>query len=321
MKNKVIPFLVVLAMVVSFVAKPMSAEAAEIDSKAGKVTVSYGWLNVRSGASSGSSIITTLKKDTYVTLVSKSDSWWKIEYDDGKYGYCHSDYIAEVSSNARTVSLTSGTLNVRSGAGTTYERIGSVKNGNTVLVLSEVNGWSNILYNGIKTGYVKSSYLSSGVKYASVSLNVPSFKQTDSRWANVKLGSSGKTISQIGCATTALAMTESYRTGTVIYPNDMAKKLKYTSSGSLYWPENYYIVSSISGYMSKIYNLLKSGKPVLIGLKKSSGAQHWVVVTGYLGGDTLKASSFTVNDPGSKTRTTLQQLINEYPYFYKYLYY
>ena len=152
-------------------------------------------------------------------------------------------------------------------------------------------------------------------------MSVPSYKQTDSRWSNVKIGTSGKTIGQIGCVTTAIAMIESYRTGTTIYPDAMSKKLSYSSSGNVYWPSNYIAVTSSSSYLSKIYQKLKEGKPVLFGAKKSSGTQHWVVITGYSGGETLTPASFTINDPGSRQRTNLQHLLNEYPTFYKYFYY
>ena len=116
-------------------------------------------------------------------------------------------------------------------------------------------------------------------------------------------------------------MMESYRTGTTIYPDAMSKKLSYSSSGNVYWPGNYKAVTSSSGYLSKIYEELKESKPVLFGAKKTSGSQHWVVITGYNGGSTLTASGFSINDPGSSRRTNLQHLLNEYPNFYKYFYY
>ncbi len=322
MKKRIISILVLLVVLTSVLVVPMSAGAASTEGKAGQVAVSYGRLNVRSEASQSSARLTTLSNGTYITLLSKSGSWWYAEYNNGKYGYLHSDYIKELSSTKAAVSISYGTLNVRSGAGTSFGKIDSLKNGKNVMVLSDTDGWSRILYDGSKTGYVSSKYLTiDGAKYPAISLNVPSFKQTDSRWANVKLGSSGKTISQIGCATTAIAMVESYRTGTTVYPDAMSKKLKYTSSGNVYWPSNYIQDASISSYKTKIYNILKSGKPVLIGLKNKYGAQHWVVITGYKGGDTIKASSFIINDPGSKTRDDLQDFINVYPYFYKYIYY
>ena len=155
-----------------------------------------------------------------------------------------------------------------------------------------------------------------------MSLNVPNFKQTDARWADVRIGTSGKTFSQIGCATTAVAMMESFRTGRTIYPDAMAKELTYTPSGSLYWPSHYTAVTDGSGYLSTVYGKLKQGKPVLLGVSNAYGGQHWVVVTGYnAGGSSLTASGFTICDPGSNSRTNLQQLLNVYPSFYKFFYY
>lgn len=298
---------------------PVKANAATLDSSAGIVATSSGRLNVRSGASSESAVVASLAKGSYVTLISKSGSWWYVEYASGKFGYCHADYITSVSGSPATVSTNSGNLNVRSGAGTSYARVAALPKGETVIVLSASNGWSRILYYGTKTGYVSSQYLSSA--YAAVKLSVPSFKQTDSRWSGTVIGESGKTMAQIGCATTAIAMMESYRTGTTIYPDAMAQKLRYTASGSVYWPEYYTTVTSESGYLSAIYNKLKQGKPVLFGARNSYGSQHWVVITGFTGGNALTAAGFTIQDPGSNSRTTLQQFLSAYPTFYKYFYY
>lgn len=298
----------------------MKAEAATTDSRAGIVATSSAPLNVRIGASSASSVVTTLKKGSYVTLLSKTGSWWKVEYASGKYGYCHADYITVTTGKPVTVNTRSGSLNVRSGPGTGYTRIATVPKGRIVLSLSTSGNWSRILYNGTKTGYVSSQYLSASASGSNaLSLSVPSYKQTDSRWAHVQLGTSGKTIAKVGCATTAIAMMESYRTGTTIYPDAMSKQLRYTSTGNVYWPSHYTVVTG-GDYLSSIYNLLKAGKPVLFGAKNSAGGQHWVVVTGFTGG-AVTASNFTVNDPGSQSRTTLQQLLNTHPNFYKYFHY
>lgn len=298
----------------------LSATAADTK-RAGLVSTAGGNLNIRTASSASASRIKSVKNGSYVTLVSKSGSFWRVEYAKDKYGYCHSDYIKALSSTQNKVKITSGSLNVRSGDGTNHSVIGSLSKGSSVLVLSVADSWSKILFNGSQIGFVSSKYLTADEAYSSVKLSVPSYKQTDSRWASVKIGSSGKTISQIGCATTAIAMLESYRSGKTIYPDAMSKKLTYSSSGNVYWPTDYSIITSSNGYFAKIYDLLKSNKPVLLGATTASGKQHWVVVTGFNGGDSLTPAAFTINDPGSKTRDTLQQFLNAYPNFYKMLYY
>ena len=301
-----------------------NAQAAAPGASAGVVATSSGRLHVRAGKSTGSTILGALPKGGNVTLVSRSGSWWYVEYDEDKYGYAHADYIRQTGGVYATVRTQSGNLNVRSGAGTSYSIVDRLPKGEGLVVLSESGGWSRVLYHGVRTGYVSSQYLQksqASYKYPALSMQLPNFKQTDSRWANVLIGNSGKTIARIGCTTTAIAMMESYRTGQTIYPDAMSKKLNYTSSGDLYWPSDYQAVLSSAGYLEGIYSQLKAGKPVLFGAKTASGKQHWVVITGYTGGDTLSASRFTVNDPGSNYRTNLQHLLDEYPVFYKYFYY
>ena len=304
----------------------LSAQAANAESQAGVIKATGG-LNVRTEPTTASRVLTTLSNGSYITLMSRSGNWWRVEYASGRYGYCHADYITGISGTPATVNTDPSGLNVRSGPGTSYRRIGGLSRGYTVLVLSTSNGWSKILYAGTKTGFVSAQYLSGSAQVPSppsdsqsVSLSVPSFKQFDSRWASVTLGTSGKTIEKIGCATTAIAMMESYRTGTTIYPDAMSKKLNYTSTGSVYWPSHYTTVTTSADYLNVICNQLKQGKPVLLGAKNSYGTQHWVVVTGFTGGS-VTAANFTINDPGSNTRTNLQQFLNAYPTFYKYFYY
>lgn len=294
-------------------------QAATLNSKAGAVTTASGSLNVRSQPSSASSVVATLKKGSYVTLMEKNGSWWRVEYAKGKYGYCHSDYITIVQGTPVTVRTNGGNLNVRSGAGTSYGKTGTLSHGEVVLFLKSQDGWSRVLHHGTQTGWVSGQYLSN--YYGAIALGVPSFKQTDSRWGEKILGNSGKTFAQIGCATTAIAMMESYRQGRTIYPDAMAKELRYTDSGNVYWPSHYKTVSSDAEYLKAIYEKLRQGRPVLFGATNAYGAQHWVVITGYSGGSSLALAGFTIHDPGTWSRTNLQQFLGAYPNFYKYFFY
>lgn len=300
----------------------LSSLASTAYPTAGRVNISYGTLNVRN--SPGGSKIASLSKDSYVNLHSLTNGWYKVEYSNGKYGYSSADYIVPLNASyPATVRTTSGRLYVRSSAGGTI--INSLASGTKVTVLSSSGGWSRVVYYGTNIGYVSSSYLvkSSGQTngYKAVSLSVPDYKQTDSRWANKKIGSTNYTIGQIGCTTTALAMTESYRTGSTVYPDTMESRLSYSSGGALYWPANYSSTTSFANYMQTIYNLLIQGKPVIIGAKKVNGAQHWVVVKGIYGVNTLTPTAFKINDPGSNTRTNLGQFFSEYPYLHRIVWY
>ena len=301
---------------------PVRVHAANQNSYVGAVTTGGGNLYVRSQPAAGSTILASLKKGSYVTLMEKSGSWWKVEYADNQYGYCSAQYITPVEGTPVKVNTGGNVLNVRTGPGTSYSRITTIPHGDIVMLRSSANGWSRILYHGTKLGYVSSQYLSgqTGGNTDVISLKIPSYKQTDSRWASYPLGTRGGTIGTIGCAVTGIAMLESYRTGTTIYPDAMAKTLSFTAGGGVYWPSHFTAVTSKTGYLSHIQSLLKQNKPVLLGATTSSGRQHWIVITGFTGGS-LSPENFTINDPGSSSRTNLQQFFHSFPNFYKYFYY
>lgn len=287
---------------------------------AGKVTTASGQLNIRSSATTSSAVLSRLKNGSFITLISKNGLWWKVKFGEDKFGYCHSSYISPVTSSKNvSVSTLGGSLNVRTGPSTSYPVKTKLKNGSDVVKISDHGNFSRILYDGTQIGYVSSNYIKSR-NTSEIRLSVPDYKQTDPRWSDIKLGSSGKTIGSIGCTTTALAMAESYRKASVITPDAMSRRLTYSSSGSLYWPSDYTAVTNSKDYLYTIRGLLQKGKPVIIGCKKNNGSQHWVVVTGYNGGS-VKAQNFYINDPGSKSRNTLDEFLSIYPNFHKIVYY
>ncbi len=295
------------------------AEAATASGQAGIVNTSGSNLNVRASNSTSSSIIGKVGDNSYLTVLSTKGDFYYVEYLENTYGYVHKDYVNIVSSKARKVNTGGANLNVRYGPSTSYYQFEKIKDGDTVIVLSDKGSWSNVLFEGNKVGYVSNDYLMSTYTYDSIKLNVVSFKQYDSRWANLTLGTRGQTIREIGCLTTCIAMSESYRTGITKTPATIRNTNSYTADGSLYWPSNY-VTSTSSTYLTTVYNQLKQGKPVSVGLKKADGGQHWVLVTGFTGGNTLSSANFIINDPAS-TKTRLSEVIASYPYFYKIAYY
>ncbi|PEB60382.1 hypothetical protein COM86_30295 [Priestia megaterium] len=142
-------------------------------------TVTASTLNVRSGAGTSYASIGSVTKGQKLSVVSKSGSWYKINYN-GRTGYVSSDYV-QVSgtgttppAESTTYTVTASTLNVRSGAGTSYASIGSVTKGQKLSVVSKSGSWYKINYNG-RTGYVSSDYVQASAT-ASPKLVVDSFK-------------------------------------------------------------------------------------------------------------------------------------------------
>ena len=132
-----------------------------------KVTASE--LNVRSGVGPSYSKIGTLKKGATFTVKgwSKDKSgvkWYKLTYKS-KNGYVTSKYVniiqptvTSVSNVSGTVNIAEGSLNVRSGPGSGYSKLGSLAKGKTFTITAKAkNGigqtWYRLTFNG-KNGYV-----------------------------------------------------------------------------------------------------------------------------------------------------------------------
>lgn len=216
----------------------LNLQAATETSGAGIVSVSSGSLNVRASASSNGAILTTLSKGSYVTLISRSGDWWKVEYAAGKYGYVSSSLITQfVGEITATVNITSGYVNVRSGASSSYPVISTLYDGQVVIVLAESYGWSKILYNGTKIGYASSQFMKSSNK---MTWPVPASSRITQYFSSTHLGM------DIGASTPGVTGDKvvSASNGTVVY------------SG---WLNGYGYVAYINTYYNGQYVQLRYG--------------------------------------------------------------
>lgn len=129
-------------------------------------------LNMRSGYSTAYKILTTIPNGKQVTVLNKeSNGWYKVQYN-GVTGYVSGLYLKVITttpttpptnnttqSSTMTGTVNTSTLNVRSGAGTSYSKVGSLTMGTKVTVIELLsNGWAKITYNG-SIAYVSSTYL------------------------------------------------------------------------------------------------------------------------------------------------------------------
>ena len=131
-------------------------------------TITADRLNIRSGYGTNYSVIGTLTNGSKVEIVESQNGWYKIKYNGG-YGYVSGDYVKvdeqskpdvkpeePIVKNTGVVNAT--TLNVRSGYGANYSKIGTLTNGTKVEIVENQNGWYKIKYNG-GYGYVSGDYV------------------------------------------------------------------------------------------------------------------------------------------------------------------
>lgn len=146
----------------------------------GKV-INASVLNVRESPSTSGRIVHKLNRNQVVGIYEELNGWYKIDYIDGvkkKYGYVSKDYISiinenpedeetngdieieklPVSVNKKGVVKVNSALNMRSGPGSNYGVIGTLRNNDKVEIIKEVDGWYEIRFNG-KVGYASKSYI------------------------------------------------------------------------------------------------------------------------------------------------------------------
>ncbi len=179
-------------------------------------------VNVRSGAGNSYSVLTVMKSGTTTASLGTSGNWIKVNVN-GKTGYVYSKYLTSGSTSStpsnsgtqsvsKTVYISASSLNVRSGAGTSYSVIGNLKKGNSASVVASTNGWYKIKY-GSGYGYISSKYTTSSAPttnttnvapttsanktvYTTTSLNVRSGASTS--YSVVGVLGSGKAASVVG---------------------------------------------------------------------------------------------------------------------------
>ena len=113
-------------------------------------------LNVRLGGGTGYARIGTLSRGTLVSG-ELENGWLKFAYDGGT-AYCSADYLAKVDGDLTDMHVTCRTLNVRAGAGTNFEILGTLSRGTEVEILDVLPGWYEIEYLG-GVGYVSAAYI------------------------------------------------------------------------------------------------------------------------------------------------------------------
>lgn len=152
------------------------------DGKNGKCNVTA--LNVRSKATTSSSVIGSLSKNMVVEIIGTSGDWYQIKTTlNGKSvtGYVFAEYIdltdeettdssngsseTTTDNKGKTGTVNAYALNVRKGAGTSYAVISSLKEGTSVTIQGTSGDWYQIkaTVNGSSiTGYVSAQYITIG---------------------------------------------------------------------------------------------------------------------------------------------------------------
>ncbi len=157
MKKRLIAILISVLVFVSLLAVNASA-----DTNIGATTTTA--LKMRKSAGTSASIIMTMPKGAQVIVLSTSNGWCKIVYDN-TIGYASKTYLKSTSSvtgSFGTGTLTGTDVRMRSGPSTKYKILGTYDKGIKMSVIGAKGSWYKVKYNGT-TGYVTSEYMSISV--------------------------------------------------------------------------------------------------------------------------------------------------------------
>lgn len=133
----------------------------------GKVTGSG--VNFRKGPDTSYDSIGKLAKNTTLILLAKEGKWYRaIAQEQG--GYIHQDYVQETgldvyqgpggsSGSATGAGVTTGSVNMRVGPGTTYEKVTVLSKGTTLTLYQLRDGWYEAETAAGKKGWVSSKYV------------------------------------------------------------------------------------------------------------------------------------------------------------------
>jgi hypothetical protein len=163
-------------------------------------------------------------------------------------------------------------------------------------------------------------------------LPVPYFNQGDEPWGSQQYDYTTQTIGNIGCALTCAAMilryygVEKSPTGETTDPSVLNERLKanngYVMGGYIKWPSVAVYSKDANkkfgtpiikwvGFGSRndftmLNNELYNNRPVILQVNDTKYGGHFVVAKGIIG------STYSINDPGWRSRTTLEAYANQF---------
>ncbi|SHL70489.1 SH3 domain-containing protein, partial [Shouchella rhizosphaerae] len=122
-------------------------------------------LNLRSGAGTNHSIITTLAKGQKVELLKKQGGWYQVKAGN-RTGWVSADYLNVSNNQAKTESVetvidrgtTTARLNLRVDPNTSSKIITTLNNGQQLDILKKQGSWYYVKV-GSQTGWVSSQYV------------------------------------------------------------------------------------------------------------------------------------------------------------------
>ncbi len=221
----------------------MSGDYLDFGGMSSGATVKYasgGYVNLRSGPSTDSAVVTRVNSGSTFYIQNNYGGWCygyvHVGSKQALYGYMYETFLSTGASTAIVTTQNGGKVNVRSGPSSSYSSIGKLSSGTQVNVLLKGNGWYKISAGGME-GFMSTQYLSG--TGSTLGSNTGTTTTSQTAWVN-----NPKPTQVLNLRETPSQSARSigqYRNGT---------KVKVVSKGST-WCEVY--VGTRHGYMMTRY--------------------------------------------------------------------
>ena len=128
----------------------------------GTVNAGGSTLRMRAESNTGSTILKSLDHGTQVEVLTAVENGWYQIAHEGTTGYVCGDYLTVDAAEAAAlpveelptyVQITTSALNVRSGPGTEYEKVGQLGMGTVAEAVATLDGWYQL-----ESGYISAEY-------------------------------------------------------------------------------------------------------------------------------------------------------------------
>lgn len=220
------------------------------------------YLNLRTGPGTSYSVIVTMAKGDKVTILDNSNkNWAKVKTRDGRQGWCSKEYLKYSGSSGETTETitakTTDYLNLRKGAGMSYDVILTITKGATVTVLDNSNAdWAKVKTSSGVQGWCSKEYL----QFSDEGSSTPTPKPTSTPTPSKQYVRTTTAVNFRTGPGTNYSIIRTLATGTVLTVVDKS------NSGWMQVMDS----SGIKGYVSTEYLQSVSGSGISINLSHTS---------------------------------------------------
>ena len=117
-------------------------------------------LRLRSEPSTSGKVLDTAEKGEAVVVIAKAGDWYKVNYNLQE-GYMHANYLSVLTKENAELGygkISGSSVNLRSGAGTSYSKVAVGSKGDKVYIIGLNEGWYKVIY-GEKICYIRSDFV------------------------------------------------------------------------------------------------------------------------------------------------------------------